>query len=159
MMYCFHNLTPRYGHTVIAWGDAIYLFGGRNDEAACNVLYRSFAVPNIIQGVFLVWKPILNKCDSLNSEKLFCRFDTNTFTWSRPKVFGDIPGERDGHSACVIGNFISYSQSTKKSSTPGAFDFNFHFQTTTCMYLGATRRLLRGFLITKYISQFHTKSQ
>ena len=34
----------RYGHTVIAWGDAIYLFGGRNDEAACNVLYRSGAL-------------------------------------------------------------------------------------------------------------------
>ena len=24
-------------------------------------------------------------------------------------VFGDIPGERDGHSACVIGNFIAFS--------------------------------------------------
>lgn len=63
----------RYGHTVIAWGEAIYLFGGRNDEAACNVLYR---------------------------------FDTGTCTWSRPKVFGDIPGERDGHSACVIDHYM-----------------------------------------------------
>ena len=30
----------RYGHTVIALGDCIYLFGGRNDETACNVLYE-----------------------------------------------------------------------------------------------------------------------
>jgi N-acetylneuraminic acid mutarotase len=29
----------RYGHTVAAYGDKIYLFGGRNDEAPCNVLY------------------------------------------------------------------------------------------------------------------------
>lgn len=63
----------RYGHTVVAHEDSIYLFGGRNDEAACNVLYK---------------------------------FDTNTYTWSQPKVFGDIPGERDGHSACGIGQFM-----------------------------------------------------
>ena len=30
----------RYGHTVAAHGDSIYLFGGRNDEAPCNTLYR-----------------------------------------------------------------------------------------------------------------------
>jgi len=63
----------RYGHTVVPFQDAIYLFGGRNDETACNILYR---------------------------------FDTNTYTWSTPKVNGDIPGERDGHSACVIGHYM-----------------------------------------------------
>jgi len=29
----------RYGHTVIADGHRIYLWGGRNDEIACNVLF------------------------------------------------------------------------------------------------------------------------
>ncbi len=29
----------RYGHTVAAHGENIYLFGGRNDEVPCNVLY------------------------------------------------------------------------------------------------------------------------
>ena len=29
----------RYGHTVVARGDTCYLFGGRNDEAACNLLF------------------------------------------------------------------------------------------------------------------------
>ena len=63
----------RYGHTVIAYADSIYLFGGKNDEAACNVLFK---------------------------------FDTNTYKWSKRKVHGEIPGPRDGHSACVIGEFM-----------------------------------------------------
>ena len=54
---------------VCAHGTDIYLFGGRNDEAPCNIVYR---------------------------------FDTKTGTWSRPNVMGNIPPERDGHSACVI---------------------------------------------------------
>lgn len=30
----------RYGHTVVAYGHKIYLWGGRDDEAACNILYE-----------------------------------------------------------------------------------------------------------------------
>ena len=63
----------RYGHTVVARGSTCYLFGGRNDEAACNLLFT------------------------------FC---TKTRTWARPRVSGDIPGERDGHSAVIIGNHM-----------------------------------------------------
>ena len=61
----------RYGHTVTVRGDTCYLFGGRNDEAACNLLFT---------------------------------FNTNTYQWTRPVVTGDIPGERDGHSAAIIGS-------------------------------------------------------
>ena len=50
-------------------GSTCYLFGGRNDEAACNLLFT------------------------------FC---TKTHTWAKPQVSGDIPGERDGHSAAII---------------------------------------------------------
>jgi len=60
----------RYGHTVVSRGSTCYLFGGRNDEAACNQLYT------------------------------FC---TKTFRWRRPRVAGEVPGERDGHSAAIIG--------------------------------------------------------
>ena len=87
----------RYGHTVVArvsetlilkeiclyvictlhndvfQGSTCYLFGGRNDEAACNLLFT------------------------------FC---SKTHTWSRPQVSGDIPGERDGHSAAIIGQHM-----------------------------------------------------
>jgi N-acetylneuraminic acid mutarotase len=29
----------RYGHTAVAFGDKIFVWGGRNDEADCNVLF------------------------------------------------------------------------------------------------------------------------
>ena len=29
----------RYGHTVCAHGSLVYLFGGRNDEFPCNIVY------------------------------------------------------------------------------------------------------------------------
>ncbi|XP_002731257.1 kelch domain-containing protein 3-like [Saccoglossus kowalevskii] len=62
----------RYGHTVVAIDDIVYLWGGRNDSVgACN--------------------------------KLFC-YDTGQNMWCCPKVIGDIPAARDGHSACVIDN-------------------------------------------------------
>lgn len=61
----------------------MFIWGGRNDEAACNVL--------------------------------FC-FDTTTHMWSQPKVHGEVPGARDGHSACVINNcmyiFGGYEEDT-----------------------------------------------
>ncbi|KAH8411453.1 hypothetical protein KR215_004873 [Drosophila sulfurigaster] len=60
----------RYGHTVVAYKERIYIWGGRNDENLCNVLY--------------------------------C-FDPKTARWTRPAVSGCLPGARDGHSACVIG--------------------------------------------------------
>jgi N-acetylneuraminic acid mutarotase len=40
--------------------------------------------------------------------------------WSQPKVCGDIPGARDGHSACVINNcmyvFGGYEEDTDQFS-------------------------------------------
>jgi len=30
----------RYGHTVVAYGRYVYLWGGRNDESACKTLFR-----------------------------------------------------------------------------------------------------------------------
>ena len=29
-------------------------------------------------------------------------FDTETYQWSRPKITGNVPAPRDGHSSCVI---------------------------------------------------------
>ena len=33
-------------------------------------------------------------------------FDTRSHTWNRPCVSGDIPGERDGHSAAIVGRAL-----------------------------------------------------
>ena len=71
----------------MVYNELVYVWGGRNDDAACNVL--------------------------------FC-FDTTTHLWSRPKVSGDIPGARDGHSACVINScmyiFGGYEEETDQFS-------------------------------------------
>lgn len=61
----------RYGHTAVAYEHNVYMWGGRNDDVCCNIL--------------------------------FC-FNTHTHTWSKPEVSGSIPGVRDGHSACIVGN-------------------------------------------------------
>ena len=50
---------------------------------------------------------------------LFC-FDTNTQSWSQPEVNGQVPGARDGHSACVINHcmyvFGGYEEETNQFS-------------------------------------------
>ena len=58
---------------MVSKGNTCYLFGGRNDEAACNLLFT------------------------------FC---AKSYRWKRPLVQGDIPGERDGHSAAIVGNYM-----------------------------------------------------
>ncbi|KAK7027367.1 kelch domain-containing protein 3 [Halocaridina rubra] len=63
----------RYGHTAVAYGSKVYIWGGRNDKKACNILY--------------------------------C-FDTYTHKWSVPEVNGHVPEARDGHSACIINDFM-----------------------------------------------------
>ena len=67
------SLCIRIMHDVAFQGSTCYLFGGRNDDTACNLLFT------------------------------FC---TKTHTWARPQVSGDIPGERDGHSAAIIGQHM-----------------------------------------------------
>lgn len=42
-----------------------------------------------------------NNAEASNS--LAC-FDTKTFTWTLPKITGEAPSAKDGHSACVIKN-------------------------------------------------------
>jgi hypothetical protein len=36
---------------------------------------------------------------------LFC-FDTKTLEWETPEVSGNLPGARDGHSACIVGSYM-----------------------------------------------------
>ncbi|KAK8766342.1 hypothetical protein V5799_006883 [Amblyomma americanum] len=59
------------GYTIVAYGDAAFLWGGTDDGEPDNAVYR---------------------------------FDTNTMTWSRPQVRGEVPTTLFGHSACVVGH-------------------------------------------------------
>lgn len=51
----YSSIVPfkRYGHTAVAYGTKIYIWGGRNDELACNVLYcfdtitNSWSIPEV----------------------------------------------------------------------------------------------------------------
>ena len=57
--------------------------------------------------------------DTTACKILFC-FDTTTHCWSQPKVSGQIPGARDGHTACVIDHcmyvFGGYEEDTDQFS-------------------------------------------
>lgn len=69
------NTVPfkRYGHTVVAHGHKVYLWGGRNDVMASSTVH--------------------------------C-FDIDTYTWTVPTTHGRPPLAADGHSACIINNFM-----------------------------------------------------
>lgn len=80
----------RYGHTAVSFQDNIYIWGGRNDQYACN--------------------------------RLFC-FNTTSNEWKSVTVTGEIPGARDGHSACVYSKFyFDYYHYT--DGTPSAYVYD-----------------------------------
>ncbi|GFU60575.1 kelch domain-containing protein 3 [Nephila pilipes] len=63
-----------YGHSVVAYNNLIYLWGGQNVNGAC-------------------------------SPTLYC-FNTKTLSWSNPVTSGHPPKPTDGHSGCVIGDYM-----------------------------------------------------
>lgn len=69
----------------------MYIFGGRNDEMVSRALCNSVVLP-------IKSEKIPQVCDIL-----FC-FDTRTCEWETPSVTGNLPGARDGHSACIVGS-------------------------------------------------------
>ncbi|RWS28739.1 kelch domain-containing protein 3-like protein [Leptotrombidium deliense] len=111
----------RYGHTVVAYGDCIYLFGGRNDNGACNVLYKFDTVthvwsqplvygliPNardghsscVVGNSMYVFGGYEDVFDSL-SQDLFC-LNLETFVWMYVPNRGIPPTCRDFHTASNI---------------------------------------------------------
>ncbi|GFU24038.1 kelch domain-containing protein 3, partial [Nephila pilipes] len=73
--YRITNQSPRscFGHSVVAYKDRIYLWGGESFFRSCNTLY--------------------------------C-FEYGTLSWSIPETSGEGPKITDGHSACVIGDYM-----------------------------------------------------
>lgn len=73
-----YEVTPEspkacYGHSVVAYHNLIYLWGGQNITTGSSTLY--------------------------------C-FNTSTLSWSIPVTSGQQPNPTDGHSACVIGDYM-----------------------------------------------------
>ncbi|CAB0002345.1 unnamed protein product [Nesidiocoris tenuis] len=87
----------RYGHTAVAYGKNIFIWGGRNDTYACNQLFV------FDTGRFYLQIPVHSSLPGCRGIKIR-PFSAETWSWSQPQVSGVIPCSRDGHSACVIGN-------------------------------------------------------
>jgi len=95
----------RYGHTVVAWGKYVVLFGGRSDVGVCNKIY-------LFNTSTYEWTKYTNRFGSLIGGGSDSRFDrmkiaqsskTRSQVADKPyTIYGNIPPPRDGHSACII---------------------------------------------------------
>ncbi|CAG7724005.1 unnamed protein product [Allacma fusca] len=110
----------RYGHTAVAYGRFVYLWGGRNDNSACKILYRfdtkthrwerppvNGIVPGARDGHSAV--VIRNKMFIFGGYEesigMFSQdvhaLDLETLTWSFIPTAGVPPSFRDFHTATV----------------------------------------------------------
>ncbi|XP_035204652.1 kelch domain-containing protein 3-like isoform X2 [Stegodyphus dumicola] len=115
----------RYGHAVVEYKGKIYLWGGRNDLNASNILHcfdvddRSWSIPvtggNIPKSVDGHSACVIGDYMYIfggyeeEAEKLvqtLYRLNFNTFNWEEVITFGDPPSSRDFHTASAIGNCI-----------------------------------------------------
>ena len=117
-----HQAIPfqRYGHTVVAYGHYVYLWGGRNDENACKTLYRydtkahrwekpdvSGQVPGardghsavVIRNQMFIFGGYEEEV-GLFSQDVYS-LNLNTLIWSFIPASGAAPSFRDFHTATV----------------------------------------------------------
>ena len=113
----------RYGHTVVADGPVIYLWGGRNDQNSCNILYafnaytRTWSRPSV-KGVIpssrdghsaticnakmYIFGGFEDDIDRF-SQEVHC-LDLQSLVWSHVMTRGSPPSWRDFHTLSCIGN-------------------------------------------------------
>jgi len=115
----------RYGHTVVAHGRNIYLFGGRNDRFPCNRLYCfdtmtlkwstpmvSGTVPSprdghsacIIGDAMYIFGGYAEISEVYSPSPAVFRLDLRLFEWTLLKCKGEPPIYRDFHTATAIDN-------------------------------------------------------
>lgn len=113
----------RYGHTAVAYKDNIYLWGGRNDDASCNLLYCfntktlswlkptvSGAIPGARDGhsacvvgqYMYIFGGFEDDIDQFSCD-VHC-LNLETMEWKYIQTFGDPPSFRDFHSSVAIDN-------------------------------------------------------
>lgn len=112
----------RYGHTVVAWEENIYLWGGRNDEGSCNVLFcfdttsYTWSKPKT-RGQTPFAKDGHSACVIGDTMFVFGGYeeydqysqdvsslDLKTFTWKHILTKGEAPSWRDFHTASPMGS-------------------------------------------------------
>jgi N-acetylneuraminic acid mutarotase len=115
----------RYGHTVVSYNGIIVLWGGRNDEGACNLIYmfdahsKKWYQPDVhglkpasrdghsatIAGNCMYIFGGFEDATERFSQDMHC-LNLLTMTWSQVLTQGVIPKWRDFHSASCIGENI-----------------------------------------------------
>lgn len=120
----FENVPfQRYGHTVVGFGELVYLWGGRNDNGACNVLYcfdtntHKWSQPAVV-GVIPAARDGHSSCiiqhymyifggyeevADIFSQDVF-RLNLYTMTWQYIVTKGTPARWRDFHSSSAIGS-------------------------------------------------------
>lgn len=108
----------RYGHTAVAHNDKIYIWGGRNDESLCNVLYCfdpktlswsrppvTGAIPGardghsacVIDNCMYIFGGFVEEINEFSCDVHALNFDT--MEWRYIQTFGVPPSFRDFHTA------------------------------------------------------------
>lgn len=111
----------RYGHTAVAFGSLVYVWGGRNDNTACNILYcfdtstHQWSVPEvkglvpeardghsacIVNDHMYIFSGYLEYMESYTQE--VHTLNLRTMTWSYVRTNGPSPIYRDFHTATGI---------------------------------------------------------
>lgn len=111
----------RYGHTAVSYGDKIYMWGGRNDDQLCNILYCfdpqtiSWSRPDVkgaipgardghsacvIGDCMYIFGGFVEEINEFSCD-VHC-LDFRTMEWRYIQTFGAPPSFRDFHSAASI---------------------------------------------------------
>ncbi|KAH6926485.1 hypothetical protein HPB50_018826 [Hyalomma asiaticum] len=112
----------RHGHTVVGYGEYAYLWGGRNEDGACNIVYRfdtaslTWLRPRttgetpaareghsacVVGSRMYVFGGIEDEADRLSQDVHV--LDLNTMHWRLLATMGNVPEWRSLHSAVAIG--------------------------------------------------------
>lgn len=113
----------RYGHSAVAYGTKVYIWGGRNDEAACNKLFcfhtdtlkwscvKTYgAIPGardghsacILNNSMYIFGGFVEEVDRYSQDMYVLNLLNMHWTYLHTK--GEPPTFRDFHSATAIGN-------------------------------------------------------
>lgn len=115
----------RYGHTAVVYNELVYVWGGRNDDAACNVLFCfdttthlwsrpkvSGDIPGardghsacVINSCMYIFGGYEEETDQFSQDVHM--LNLKTLEWSYIKTKGEPPSYRDFHSATPIGHLM-----------------------------------------------------
>uniref|UniRef100_A0A182VUX6 K Homology domain-containing protein n=1 Tax=Anopheles minimus TaxID=112268 RepID=A0A182VUX6_9DIPT len=111
----------RYGHTAVAFGRKVYLWGGRNDEIVCDILFcfdtktRKWTRPSVTGTVpgardghsaciyeerMYIFGGFEESIDKFSCDVYY--LDLRTMHWTYVNTLGEPPSYRDFHSATVL---------------------------------------------------------